>query len=207
MRKVSELLRLEREKQGYTISDVQDAIRVKKDFLKAIESGNFHALPSESYALGFVKSYANFLGLPIPTITAYFRREYKSEEERLPKFVSEEENFKKNPILNSKTIIIVSVLLVVVGYIAFQYSSFFFGPKLVVLEPKEGAVFEKNIVSVSGTSDPYATVMVDGEEVFVDIDGTFTKTIYIFSGEKKIAVLAKNRFGKETREEVTITVK
>jgi len=204
---VSELLRSEREKQGYSLSDVQKAIRVKKEFLEAIEKGSFQKLPSESYALGFVKSYANFLELPITTITAYFRREYKSQEEALPKFREEEEGFKKNPFLNSKVLLIVSVLLVVLGYIAFQYSSFFFGPKLTLAEPKNQAVYEKNIVQVSGTSDPYATVMVDGEQVFVDIDGTFKKTLYVFSGKKKLIILARNRFGKESREEVNITIK
>lgn len=204
---MSELLRSEREKQGYSLSDVQKAIRVKKEFLEAIEKGSFQKLPSESYALGFVKSYANFLELPITTITAYFRREYKSQEEALPKFREEEEGFKKNPFLNSKVLLIVSVLLVVLGYIAFQYSSFFFGPKLTLAEPKNQAVYEKNIVQVSGTSDPYATVMVDGEQVFVDIDGTFKKTLYVFSGKKKLIILARNRFGKESREEVNITIK
>jgi cytoskeletal protein RodZ len=206
MRKVSELLRAEREKQGYTLADVQESIKVKKDFLEAIEEGRFHTLPSESYALGFVKSYASFLGLPLPAVTAYFRREYKSEEEALPKFRGEEQNFKKGPFFNSKAIVVTSVLVVIVGYIAFQYSSFFFGPQLEVIEPKNNAVFDKNIVSISGVSDPYATVVVDGEEVFVDIDGTFKKTLYVFSGDKKIVVVAKNRFGKESRVEVNVKV-
>lgn len=207
MRKVSELLRTERDRQGYTIDDIQKAIKVKVDFLKAIEEGRFHTLPSESYALGFVKSYASFLGLHLPTVTAYFRREYKSEEEMLPKFRGEEQNFKKNPLFNSKVIIIVSVFVVILSYIGFQYSSFFFGPQLTLKEPMQGAVLAKNIVSVAGTSDPYATVTIDGEEVFVDIDGSFKKTLYVFSGSKKIIVIAKNRFGKESREERTIKVK
>lgn len=208
MKKVSELLREERIKQRYTLADVQKSTKIKQKFLKAIEEGKFHSLPSEAYALGFVKSYAAFLGLPAFKITPYFRREYAGESgEYLLNFRQGEEKFEKHPVITPKRIAFFLVILIVAAYIFFQYSSLFFGPPLEILEPKNAEEFSKNIIRVEGKTDPYATVDIDGDEAYVGIDGKFAKSLYVFSGEKKIIIIAKNRFGKETRREVMVRVK
>lgn len=208
MKKVSELLREERIKRGYTLADVQKTTKIKQKFLRAIEEGAFHSLPSEAYALGFVKSYAAFLGLPSFKITPYFRREYAGEsEEFLPNFRKSEEQFRKQVIVTPKRIAFFLIAVVVAGYVFFQYSSLFFGPWIEILEPKKDEEFSKNIIRVEGKTDPYATVAIDGDEAYVGIDGKFAKSLYVFSGEKKIVIIARNRFGKETRREVNVKVK
>lgn len=208
MKKVSELLRDERIKQGYSLADVQRVTKIKQKFLKAIEEGTFYGLPSEAYALGFVKSYAAFLGLPTFKITAYFRREYAGEGgEYLLNFRKSEEHFRKLKIVTPKRVAFLLIVIAVSSYIFFQYSSLFFGPWVEILVPKQGEEYSQNIIRVEGKTDPYATVAVDGDEVYVGIDGKFSKSLYVFSGEKKIVIIAKNRFGKETRREVMVRVK
>ena len=64
-----------------------------------------------------------------------------------------------------------------------------------------------NVVEVEGRTDPYAAVLIDGDEVYVALSGDFKKSIFVFSGDKKIEVVAKNRFGKESRREINIHVK
>lgn len=208
MRKVSEVLREERIRQGFSLSDIQKATKIKRQFLEKIEDGKFSDLPSESYALGFVKSFAKFLGLPLNKITAYFRREFEGEaREVIPKYRAEQGRFRKNKLFNHRIVLAVATVLVIGVYLFFQYSSFFFGPDLEVQEPQDGQIFTKNVVSVNGITDPYATVLVDNEAVYVDLSGEFKKTMYVFTGKKVIEIVAKNRFGKETKKEVTIEVK
>lgn len=60
MRKISEYLRDTRESQGLTLEQAEKSTKIKQEFLKLLESGEFRKLPSESYALGFVKNYAVF---------------------------------------------------------------------------------------------------------------------------------------------------
>ena len=103
-------------------------------------------------------------------------------------------------ILTPKTIFIFVLFLIFASFIAFQYNSFFFGPSLDVTSPKNEQVIHDNIVQISGRSDPYAVVSVNEEEVFVNLDGTFKKSLYVFPGDIKITIIAKNRFGKETKE-------
>jgi len=56
-------LRAAREAQGLTLEQVFKATRIKVSFLEAIEANQFQALPGPVQARGFVRSYANFLGL------------------------------------------------------------------------------------------------------------------------------------------------
>lgn len=208
MKKVSEYLHDERIKQGYTLPDVQEATKIKLLFLKAIEEGRFHFLPSESYALGFVKQYASFLKLPLGKVSAYFRREYEGErEDYIPRFRKTDEEFKKFQIVTSGRIAIVFIAGTVAAFVFFQYSSAFFGPQIEISAPRDGEEFGKNIIKVEGTTDPTAVVTIDGDEAYVGIDGKFAKSLYVFSGDKKIIVISKNRFGKETRREVNVKVK
>lgn len=209
MRNISEVLKEERERKGLSLDDVVEKTRIKKNFLIAIEKGNFTALPSESYALGFVKNYAQLLGINQDRASALFRREYLAKKiDLLPKF-------RKNSFLSGRKIVlrsprsylILGVLLIVFTYVIFQFSFLFIGPKIDLSNPKNGELIQKSIVAVEGKTDPYATVYVNGDEVYVDLTGTFRKTLYVYPGEKKIEVIAKNRYGKESKKEIKIVVK
>lgn len=207
MRKVSEILKEEREYKGYSLEYIEQKTKIKKEYLLAIEEGRYYDLPSESYALGFIKNYADFLGFPRGKITAWFRREYEQEtHEIIPEFRKKPHRFKQKSLLNSKIFFIIFIVLMVIGYILFQYNSFIFGPPLSVSSPKNGELIQKSVVQVVGKTDPYATVMVDGEEILVQLDGSFKKSLFVFPGNKTITIIAKNRFGKETRTTVNIRV-
>ncbi|OIP57954.1 MAG: hypothetical protein COX79_05700 [Candidatus Levybacteria bacterium CG_4_10_14_0_2_um_filter_36_16] len=208
MKKVSDLLREKRLELGFTLEDVERATKIKIEFLKALEEGHFHILPSESYALGFVKNYAKFLDLSLHRVTALFKREYKTEKVQIvPEFRKTQQKFNKRFFSSPKTILIILTFLVIGTYLAFQYGSFFFGPKLEVISPVEGSVVSENVIRISGKTDPYANLFVNNDEVSLSISGEFKKSLYLFSGEQKITIVAKNRFGKETKVVRTVTVK
>ncbi len=182
--------------------------KIRKEYLIAIEDGRYNALPSESYALGFIKNYASYLGIDKNKASALFRREYEGSKGKvIPSFAAKGKNIRKVVLLTPRNIIISLVIFVVLGYIAFQYNSFFFGPRLEVISPKENVVVKNNILDVEGKTDPYATVLINSEESYVALDGTFKKTIYLFEGERQIIIDAKNRYGKNTRKTVNVKVR
>ncbi len=47
------------------MEDAEASLRIKKDYLIALESGNFNLLPGTTYVSGFLKSYTQYLGLNI----------------------------------------------------------------------------------------------------------------------------------------------
>ncbi|CAG0926363.1 hypothetical protein TFLX_00033 [Thermoflexales bacterium] len=63
MTDIGSQLRAAREAQGLTLEQTFKATRIKTSFLEAIEANQFHVLPGPVQARGFVRSYANYLGL------------------------------------------------------------------------------------------------------------------------------------------------
>jgi cytoskeletal protein RodZ len=56
-------LREARERRGLSPEDVQKAIRIRDRYLNALEEERWELLPGEAYIKGFLRTYADFLGL------------------------------------------------------------------------------------------------------------------------------------------------
>ncbi|HEC90984.1 MAG TPA: DUF4115 domain-containing protein [Alphaproteobacteria bacterium] len=62
-RGVGALLRASRLRCGEELADIAQILRVRLPYLEAIEEGRFGDLPGNTYAIGFIRSYADYLGL------------------------------------------------------------------------------------------------------------------------------------------------
>jgi len=63
MESIGEFFKQVRETKGLTVDEVASKTRIRSDFVKALEEGNFAKLPDQVFARGFVRSYARSLGL------------------------------------------------------------------------------------------------------------------------------------------------
>ena len=62
MREVGAQLRQRRLERGEDLDDVAKSLRIRPSYLFGIEQGDLSALPGRPYALGFLRSYADYLG-------------------------------------------------------------------------------------------------------------------------------------------------
>jgi len=60
---VGKILQDAREKRGLTLDQVAGATYIRLHYLRAMEAGDFEALPSRVQIKGFLRSYADYLGL------------------------------------------------------------------------------------------------------------------------------------------------
>ena len=68
-------LKSAREQQGIALDDAAEATKIRESYLVALEEEAFERLPGATYARGFVRSYAEFLGLdPQPLIDEFNAR-------------------------------------------------------------------------------------------------------------------------------------
>ncbi len=112
--KVGTMLRDVRTKKKLTIEDVADKLRIKTAYLTAIENSDYDSIPQPPYGIGFVQSYANFLGLNSARIVQIFKEEMGEPSipvTTLPteQPISEEE---EAPTSNRKYIVISLILLI-----------------------------------------------------------------------------------------------
>ncbi|WP_337876656.1 helix-turn-helix domain-containing protein [Elioraea sp.] len=81
---VGGLLRATRMRHGLSLNDVSAALRIRRDYLDAIEHGRSEALPAPAYAIGFVRSYAAALGLDQEEVARRYRAETGLAAKRKP---------------------------------------------------------------------------------------------------------------------------
>lgn len=74
---VSERLQSARDAKGLSLSEVAQETCISICYLKAIEAGKYDELPAQTFTIGFIKSYAQALGLDCAELVA----QYKSEAE------------------------------------------------------------------------------------------------------------------------------
>ena len=83
MESIGEKLRLARERNNLTIDQIARETHVAKRFLKALEDEDFATFPGETYALGFLRNYAEYLGLSPDELVGIYRN-IKIQEQPLP---------------------------------------------------------------------------------------------------------------------------
>ena len=63
MFQIGDSLREARTARGFSPADVHKAIRIRERYLTALEEERWDMLPGEAYTKGFLRTYAEFLGL------------------------------------------------------------------------------------------------------------------------------------------------
>ena len=209
MVKVGQRLHKERLQKKLSLEDIAKATKIKPGFLAAIEKGEYSKLPSPAYAQGFVRNYAEYLGLPKAEINALFRREFDEKKafQVLPDSLTKTQEFPLKRIRIQESLLVLAVVLFVfLSFLAFQYRYVFLAPSLHISSPAEGVTTQGD-VTVTGKTDSNATVLVNNEPVSLNSKGEFVKRLTLFSGKSAIIVKAKNRIGKETVVKREIVVK
>ena len=56
-------LREARTRRGFSPADVHKAVRIRERYLTALEEERWDMLPGDAYTKGFLRTYAEFLGL------------------------------------------------------------------------------------------------------------------------------------------------
>ena len=112
--KVGGMLRDARVKKGYKLEDVSKELYIRKSFLEAIESSNYEEIPEPPYGIGFIRSYAEFLGLNSARIVQLFKEETDAKNQKEDVYVLEPQAEATMP---NKKYLGISVLAVVLLYV------------------------------------------------------------------------------------------
>ena len=116
---VGKLLQADRLRRGQELTEVSKTLRIQFSYLNAIEQGKYENLPRGPYGLGFVRTYADYLGLDADEIVNRFKQEcqYATERSRLVFPTPEQETS-----IPSGTVVVVSLALALAAYGVWYYT-------------------------------------------------------------------------------------
>jgi cytoskeleton protein RodZ len=151
MESIGEKLRLARERNNLTIDQVARETHVAKRFLKALEEEDFAQFPGETYAMGFLRNYSEYLGLNAEELVGIYRN-LKIQEQPLPM----NELLETKPRLPSLRLVVfiaAAVLaLAAVGYLVYRATARAAGPAAASQKPSGGGsssdlVFQDDVLT------------------------------------------------------------
>ena len=113
-------LRRAREDLGRDLGRISADLKIRRVYLQAIEDGRFDDLPGATYAVGFVRAYADYLGLDSIEIVGRFKDEVEGVNERQQLVFPTPAPESKIP---SGAVLLISVLLIALAYGGWYYLS------------------------------------------------------------------------------------
>jgi cytoskeleton protein RodZ len=119
-RTVGVLLRERREELGFDLDAIGEALRIKPVYLAALEQGRAQELPGATYAIGFIRAYAQLLGLDSERILDSYKAECAEMHARPDLALPVPLGARSVP---GGHILLVGVILAVCGYGTWYYLS------------------------------------------------------------------------------------
>lgn len=210
---LGEKLKKLRSDRRISLNEVSKQTMIQVKYLEYLEEGRYDKLPADVYVKGFLRNYAEFLGIDENILVRTYEKErgIKRNLEKSQSPVGNERN--QDPLLNSSFIftprIIFTSLVAVLFLAGFAYlykemSSFAGEPRLVILSPEQNSFVQSNSVEVDGVTDRDAQVFINDQPILVNDEGKFKESLTLQSGENIINIKARNRFDKEAARVITV---
>ncbi len=211
MSRLGEILRAQREKKGLTLDQAAADTRIREKFLKALEDGDYQSLPGAVYTKGFLRNYAEYLDLDQEELVVLFH----DERGGAPAPESPRAFQPIRPIMRRSLIFTPAVLIPVVvlagivlfvGYLYYQFTSFAVAPTLDILDPATDAIAQNAQFVLKGRTVPTGKVTITVSpgsttvaEIHPDSDGTFSATIDLIPGSNHVTVEVLDQTGKASK--------
>ncbi len=106
MESIGEKLKTARESKGYSLEQVARDTHIAKRFLSALESEEFSMFPGEPYLMGFLRNYAEYLGLSAHEIVSLYKN-LKLQEQPAPIDELLERPRSKMPLIVASIVVVV----------------------------------------------------------------------------------------------------
>jgi cytoskeleton protein RodZ len=157
---VGQDLRAARLRRGDDLASVSRALKIRKDHLEALEEDHFEQLPGRAYAIGFVRSYADYLGIDPVQCVDRFKQEIAGRgNDALP--AAALPSVEEERQLPHGWLIIAAVVVLLIGYgvyrLAVSADSLVNQPVAAVpqqLAPKIAKIAPKRVTPAQPTAIP-----------------------------------------------------
>lgn len=143
--KVGLLLKEVRMKQGKTLPEIAQELCIRKVYLSAIEESDYNNIPEYPYGIGFIRSYADYLGLDGVNIVRMYKDEAEADiRKKNSYFVIEPQVEATVP---GKKYLMISLLALIGIY--FAWSAY----NRMNNQPEDERIVSENVIETENGSD------------------------------------------------------
>lgn len=177
-------LRDARESRGLSLAEIAARTRVPQRHLEALEAGDYAALPSPTYAMGFGKAYARAVGIDEVPLAAELRRELDRLGPRQPEYVPYETADPARVPSRGIAVLGVGIALAVVILVGLWYGTNLFQPHAATPAATDAVVAQSVAPRPAPSASPAAptggqVVLTANDEVWLRVYDADNKTLYL----------------------------
>lgn len=193
-------LRDAREAAGVRLEMMARKLRIDKDHLVAIEACEFEKLPfAPVYQKNLIKSYIEALGRdPKSFVDQFVYEEVRTKKSKSQPIIRKQQFDSSYLPVVLRFVGMVSIVLVVIGYLIFQVKHIVEPPSLVIYTPEDGMITRDATITVHGKTDTQASIQINGKEVPGTEEGFFEEELTLSEGVNTVMFSAKKKHGKTT---------
>ncbi len=179
-----ERLRVARESRGLSLAEVAARTRVPQRHLEALEAGDYSALPSPTYAMGFSKAYARAVDADEVAIGQAIRAELDRLGPRRPEYVPYETADPARVPSRGIAIAGVGIALAVLILVGLWYGTNLFQPGNRTPGTSEAVVAQTIAPTPNAAARPVAAtggqvVLTASDDVWLRVYDADNKTLYL----------------------------
>jgi cytoskeletal protein RodZ len=82
LKRIGNIFRSKRKELNFSLKEVENSTSIRSGYLEAIEEGSIHQFIAAVYAQGFMKQYANFLGMDFDSIVRESPHAFRLPQEK-----------------------------------------------------------------------------------------------------------------------------
>lgn len=205
---LGEYLQEGRTSRRITIEQAATDLKIRQDYIRALEQSEYRSLPSPVFIKNYVLKYTQYLRLSTEQTTKLLEEELKAYTPE-PSIPILKGHLTKHPLRVAQVIGIVGVLLLilaVVTYVSFEISSTVQPPELVLESIPEKVSPDNRAVIISGHTVSEALVTINEQSVSVKEDGSFAQSVTLQSGVNLLKITVKMKRSREHVEYHQIVV-
>lgn len=194
---VGEKLRQARSLKNLKIADVAKKIKIRADYLLALEEERWDKLPAGLYGKSFLKEYATFLGLdPHELETNEGSVTGASPANPFSQKIVDKSRFIIFPRLIRNVLISLAILICFL-YLVFYFKKIVWPPSLIISSPAANSLVSGDSVTVSGRTEREAEIKINGETVLDNQNGYFSQVVNLKRGLNNIVISAQKKYSQE----------
>lgn len=193
-------LRALRRGKAITLELIEKKTHIQRRYLEALERGRYDLLPEPLYTRNFIRSYARALEAD----EQYFIELYE-DEVGVCDLVKPLQNPRQR--VRAKLLFVwnraVSMVLItfvlggIFSYIGYQIVRLTAPPEMIVFSPTNESISNASVLLVEGLGEREATIRVNGEEVVVNDDQTFSSEVHLDRGINTITIESSRRYSRK----------
>ncbi len=201
---LGEQLRRRRHYKNLKIATVAKILKIRPEYLIALEEERFEDLPSGLYGKNFLKQYAVFLKLPETESLTYWEKQLATDNQQNPfsqKIVKSRKFIVFPKIV--RNILIALLVLACFLYLIFYFKNITSPPLLIINQPSKNLLTADNFLIIHGQTDPSAEVTINGQNIINFHHGYFSQKINLKQGLNNLVIKAKKKYSQDrivTRE-------